>query len=214
MAVNRQTLREQVLELLRTAITGGDFPLGSSLIETDLAAAYGVSRGTVREALRELQAAGLVDGDARGRLHVHTPNDREIVELFQVRGALEGLAAREITASPRRDEIVADLRRHLPPADAAADFSDRMNRDLAFHERLVRLSENATLLASWSSLQDRMRIIFFARGGGDRPTTLMTRDHHAPIVDAIASGDHGAAHDTLVAHMAEAARLWVDSPAP
>ncbi|GMA38076.1 GntR family transcriptional regulator [Mobilicoccus caccae] len=171
-----------------------------------------MSRGTVREALRELQAAGLVDADARGRLHVHTPDDREIAELFQVRGALEGLAARAITGNERRADIVAELRRHLPPASVVGDFSDHMNRDLAFHERMVRLSENSILLDAWSGLQDRMRIIFFARGG-DRPSTIMTRDHHLPIVDAIASGDHRAAHDTLVAHMEQAARLWVDAPA-
>lgn len=207
--VNRQTLREQVLDLLRAAITSGRLPLGSSLIETDLASTYGVSRGTVREALRELQAAGLVAGDSRGKLHVRTPGRREIAELFRVRGALEGLAVREIVRSDRLADAAVDLRAHLP-ADSG-DFTERMNADLAFHERLVQLSENATLLTLWKGLEDRMRIIFFA-GDGPEGSPLMTYAQHEPIVDAIASGDLRAAHDTLLAHMEEAAHRWAAQP--
>ena len=108
-----------------------------------------------------------------------------------------------------RADAAADLRAHLP-ADSG-DFTERMNADLAFHERLVQLSENATLLTLWKGLEDRMRIIFFA-GDGPEGSPLMTYAQHEPIVDAIASGDLRAAHDTLLAHMEEAAHRWAAQP--
>lgn len=205
--VNRQTLREQVLDALRAAVTSGELPLGAPLVENDLAATYGVSRGTVREALRELQAAGLVTGDSRGKLHVRTPSPREIAEIFRVRGALEGLAAREVSARADKDELVADLRESLPPHTATGDFATQMNADLAFHERLVALSGNATLLRLWQELEDQMRLVFFARAThpNDR---LMTRDQHAPILDAVASGDDAAIHAIVREHMDLAVRAW------
>lgn len=206
--VNRLTLREQVLELLRGAITSGEFAHGASLTETDLAERYQVSRGTVREALRELQAAGLVVGDSRARLSVWEPSRSEITEMFRVRGALEGLAAQEIMSSEDRSELIASLRASLPPkAEEKLTFRERMARDMAFHESLVQLSGNETLLGLWRGLQDRMRVVFYT-GGSSEDMRLMTREQHEPIVEAIEGDDHLTAHRVLQEHMSDAEQLW------
>lgn len=206
-ALNRLTLREQVLEALRTAITTGELLPGSDLGEVELAERYAVSRGTVREALRFLQQSRLVAGDARGKLKVHRAGQQEIAEIFSVRAALEGLAVQSIIASPQRAEHAELLRTVMPPETLEDEFAIHMNLDLAFHEQLCELSGNATLLDNWRTLEDRMRIVFFS-ADTDRPVPIMARSHHEPIVAAIEAADPEEARRTVQQHMNDASQLW------
>lgn len=205
--LNRLTLREQVLENLRDAIVSGQLRPGSVLTETELAERFAVSRGTVREAMRALQSARLITGDARGTLQVHVPDEQEISEVYRVRAALEGLALREIIASANRGEYAEQLRRALPPDGGGLTFIEALDIDLAFHEQLCRLSGNETLLESWKRLEDRMRVVLLSSGRAE-PLDLMGRAHHAPIVDAIDAGDLNEATELIYKHMDVAADQW------
>lgn len=206
--LNRMTLREQVLESLREAVLSGTFRPGDHLAETELAESYGVSRGTVREALRTLQQAGLVTGDSRGKVRVRTLSPEEIREIFRVRAALETLAVEEIIARGDAAAVAAELRTLLPPAqEDDVDYLRRLDLDLAFHQRLCELSGNATLMDTWAGLEDRMRVVMFSPGQGD-PIDIMNADHHAPLVQAIAAEDAVGARAAFYAHMDEAARRW------
>lgn len=205
--LNRLTLREQVLESLRQAIVTGELRPGSVLTETELAERFEVSRGTVREAMRALQTARLITGDARGTLQVHVPDEREISEVYRVRAALEGLALREIIASPNRAEYAEQLRKALPPETGTLSFIQALDIDLAFHEQLCLLSGNETLLDSWKRLEDRMRVVLLSSGRSE-PLELMGHTHHAPIVDAIDVGDLNEATELIYKHMDIAANQW------
>ena len=109
-ALDRSTLRERSLEALRAAILSGRYRPGDHLGEVELAGSLGVSRGTVREALRHLQQEGLVTAGTRGMLRVNSLTPAEVHELFRVRAALEALAVREVVASARREAAAAALR--------------------------------------------------------------------------------------------------------
>lgn len=208
--VNRLTLREQVLESLRAAIVSGQVRPGDHLAETELAESYGVSRGTIREALRSLQQAGLATGDARGKVRVRKLSGREISEIFRVRAALEALAVQEILDRGAGAEAAAELRRKLPPSrEVQIDYVDRLDRDLGFHERLCELSGNEMLLATWRGLEDRMRVVMFSPGEGD-PVDTMGADHHEPIVALLENEGRATAYPVLFAHMEQAARRWSD----
>src|SRR3712207_7412572 len=102
-ALDRSTLRERSLEALRAAILSGRYRPGDHLGEVELAGSLGVSRGTVREALRHLQQEALVTAGNRGMLRVNSLTSVEVHGLFRVRAALEGLAGREVIAPPRRE---------------------------------------------------------------------------------------------------------------
>ena len=78
----------------------GSYRPGDHLGEVELATGLGISRGTVREALRHLEQEGLVEAGPRGRLRVNSLTAEEIRGLYQVRAALEGLAATTIIRSP------------------------------------------------------------------------------------------------------------------
>ncbi|HEU4910035.1 MAG TPA: GntR family transcriptional regulator [Propionibacteriaceae bacterium] len=203
--LDRSTLRERSLEALHTAITSGEYRPGDHLGEEELAGRLGVSRGTVREALRHLQQEGLVTAGARGMLRVNSLSPAEIRDLFQVRGALEGLAVTLIIASPSRDAAVARLHTALSDLDDRGhDFSAHIDADLRFHLLLCELSENSVLVDAWRHLEGRVRITILS-DSEDHHSHLMSGSHHAPIVDAIEAGDSAQAVKVLHDHMMFAA---------
>lgn len=204
-SLDRTTLRERALEALRAAITSGQYRPGDHLGEVELGKHLGVSRGTVREALRHLQQEGLVTTGNRGMLRVNSVSPQEVRELFRVRAALEGLAVAEIIASPDRDAAVATLRTALSElVDTDGDFAANLEADLGFHLLMCRLSGNTMLVDSWRYLEGRIRVTIMNYESDQKPT-MMSRDRHRPIVDAIESGDATAAAAVVEQHMAAAA---------
>src|SRR6476469_8418692 len=115
VALDRTSLRERAMGVLRGAVTSGEIAPGTRLVETELSAALGISRGTLREALRQLEYEGLLEVGERGRLTVRTLTDAEILDVFAVRAALEGLAAATIATRPDRDLLLLELQ---PALDA------------------------------------------------------------------------------------------------
>jgi DNA-binding GntR family transcriptional regulator len=209
-SLDRSTLRERALESVRAAIISGQYRPGDHLGEVELASSLGVSRGTVREALRHLQQEGLVTAGNRGMLRVNSLTPGEVRELFQVRAALEGLAVREIIASPRREAAVGVLRTALEQlTDEGEDFPARIQADLAFHLQLCRLAGNSMLVEAWQRLEGRMRVAILDGAAWQVP--MMARDRHAPIVDAIEQADAAAAVQIVEEHMASAAEHFAQS---
>jgi len=91
--LTKTNLREQALASLRTAITSGQLAPQTQMVETELSEQLQISRGTLREAMRQLQQEGLLVAAPRGRLYVRRLGAKEIVDIFAVRASLEGLAA-------------------------------------------------------------------------------------------------------------------------
>ena len=199
-SLDRSTLRERALEALRTAIISGQYRPGDHLGEEELAGRLGVSRGTVREALRHLQQEGLVTAGARGMLRVHSLTPDEIRDLFEVRAALEGLAVTLLIASPKRSEAVTRLRTALADLDDTdQDFSAHIDADLRFQLLLCQLAENSVLVDAWRRLEGQVRITIFS--DNQRHWNILSGSHHAPIVDAIEDGDADQAVKVLQDHM-------------
>ena len=205
--INRQTLREQVWTILREEILDGTLPAGARLGEVELADRLGVSRGTVREALRRLQQSGLIEGEDRLGVRVAEISSVQLRELFDVRAALEGLAATTIVAQGRGEEVASRLEKRLPDPSRAASLAEALEGDLGFHEALCAESGNATLLEMWRDLQDRMRIAIVTDPSAGE-STLLGGEYHQPIVDALRDGDPEGARATLVEHMRYAGESW------
>jgi DNA-binding GntR family transcriptional regulator len=210
LRLEKTSLRQQALTALRRAITTGQLPPGTHLVETDLSEKLQISRGTLREAMRQLQQEGLISAGARGRLSVRHLDAKEIRDIFNVRAALESLAARELSESAERGEFVKLLRDAVDDMDrwAASNLDDRIEADLRFHRTMCQLTGNETLLHQWSSLEGSIRMsIMFA--GVDRAIKNMDAKRHMDIVDAIEAGDADLAASTVASHMAGAAGVLV-----
>lgn len=210
LRLERTSLREQALTALRRAITTGELVPGTHLVETELSEALSISRGTLREAMRQLQQEGLISAGARGRLSVRHLDAKEIKDIFDVRASLESLAARTLALQADRAEAVAALRKAVTEMDRRVDahLDDRIEADLKFHRTMCQLAGNETLLHLWTSLAGSIRMsIMFA--GVDRALKNMDAKRHHEIVDAIESGDADAAAATVQSHMAGAAEVLI-----
>ena len=206
LGLEKKSLREQALSALRIAITSGELEPGRHLVETELSDMLQISRGTLREALRQLEQEGLLSAGPRGRLSVRHLDAKEIRDIFAVRAALESLAARTLCELPDRAQVTASLRTAIEAMAAAAQGSleERIESDLEFHRTMCRLTGNETLLHSWESLEGSIRMsIMYA--GVERAVSNMSVDRHYDIVTAIESGDASLARQTILEHMDGAA---------
>lgn len=206
LGLEKKSLREQALSALRIAITSGELEPGRHLVETELSDMLQISRGTLREALRQLEQEGLLSAGPRGRLSVRHLDAKEIRDIFAVRAALESLAARTLCELPDRVQVTTSLRTAIEAMAAAArgSLEERIESDLEFHRTLCRLTGNETLLHSWESLEGSIRMsIMYA--GVERAVSNMSVDRHYDIVTAIESGDASLARQTILEHMDGAA---------
>lgn len=205
--LTKTNLREQALASLRTAITSGQIPPESQMVETELSERLGISRGTLREAMRQLQQEGLLVARSRGRLFVRRLGPKEISDVFAVRASLEGLAAALLAGTAERTEVVAELRGMLAEMARAIEEEDlerRIESDLAFHRALCRLTGNESLLHTWEGLEGSIRMsIMYA--GQERAVGNMDVPRHDAIVDVIETGDPAAATTAVQDHLAWAA---------
>lgn len=183
----QQKLWEAAFERLHADIVSGALAPGTKLIEADLAERFGVSRGPIREALRELVRRGLAVDRPRQGTSVSTLTESDLDEVFLIREALEVAAGRLALAKARPEEI-ADLRDMAKAIDAAykaGDSEHGLALDLEFHRRMFQLSGSARLLAMFDQLAGQTRVLLGKEaqtfGLQPKPQT----GSHKRIVDAI-----------------------------
>ncbi|MEV4108748.1 GntR family transcriptional regulator [Nonomuraea sp. NPDC049695] len=193
-------LGDQLLAQLRSLIVRGELSVDTHLVEGRIAERFGVSRGPVRDALRQLEIEGLVETRKRG-VFVRGLSDQDLRELYSLRGALESLAIKEAVArldaadwSPV-DEAVEQMR-------AAADDSDAAKfaaADLDFHSGFYTIGDNRWLTATWA-LHRPLFAAVLEITNTDRDLVPVAQDH-ADLRDIVRSGDVDAALAALTAHL-------------
>jgi DNA-binding GntR family transcriptional regulator len=184
----------------------GQFTPGTHLGEVELSEQLGVSRGTVREALRTLHQRGLVVEAERG-LKVRRLSPKEITELFQVRASLEALALTLVMALPDKQQRLDALEDALPPQrNTHLSYLQCLDLDMGFHHTLLEIADNHILTEMWTTLESLIRVTVLADQQA-YPRPIMTREHHAPIVEAMRGDDEAAALRTLREHMGAASAV-------
>jgi DNA-binding GntR family transcriptional regulator len=151
--VGHEPLSARIRNTLLERIIGGHYAAGQRLVELQLAREFGSSQAPVREALRELEKAGLVTIRPRRGSFVNDYRARTQREIYIVRGALEEAAARLATLKLRGD--VDLLREHFDGMYAAASDGDLeacMHHSIWFHRTIMRAADNELLLRLWESL--------------------------------------------------------------
>jgi DNA-binding GntR family transcriptional regulator len=188
-----RTLAERVFHELQDAIVRGELAPGSKITEPGLSKAYGISRGPLREAMRRLEAHRLIERVPHVGARVVKLSMKELLELFDVREALESMAARLAAEHMTREEI-AGLREVLALHECQADLKSgeayyQREGDLDFHYRIVLGSHNRMLMTMLCDdlyyLVRLYRTQFSA--SGTRPQRAFVEHHR--IVDAIEAGD-------------------------
>jgi DNA-binding GntR family transcriptional regulator len=216
-AIARSVLAEQVKDSLLEAILSGRYPPGSRIVETRAAREFGTSQAPVREALRGLEALGVVEILPFRGARVRHPTTGELLEAYAVRFELEALGAR--LGVPRMtDADLASLVEAYDEMQRDAALGDRHAvavRDAEFHARIVRLAGNATLERVWRSLEPFSRTyITLIVPGAD---AHWTADLHRPVLDALRQRDAELVVEALRQHFAAAGAKvregWADEEA-
>ncbi|SDI71936.1 GntR family transcriptional regulator [Pseudomonas panipatensis] len=211
--VNRNpvTLREIVLDKLRTAIMNFQLLPGDRLVERDLCELLGVSRTSVREALRHLESEGLVEfADAKGpRVAIITLEDA--TEIYELRCVLEGLIVQLFTLNAKAKDIRA-LEKALAENRKAleeGELQQVIDSVQKFYDVLLEGAGNRTAATQLRQLQARISYL--------RATSVSQANRRGAsnqemerIVEAIKSGDPLAAHQASVDHVRAAAKVALD----
>jgi DNA-binding GntR family transcriptional regulator len=158
---NTVTLRQQVLEVLRSAILNFQFKPGDRLIERELCEMTGVSRTSVREALRHLESEGLVQNLPNKGPMVATVTAAEAREIFEVRRVLEGLAARLFAERAGAPELAAldAAMAALEQAFAAGDVHEILKATTAYYEVVLGGCGNDVIRRLIGLLQARVTFL-------------------------------------------------------
>ncbi len=186
---------------LREVILSQALPASTVFTEEDLAGIFGVSRTPVREAVQRLIGEHLLERRGR-RLVVSAMSPVEVLEIYDVRGALDALAARLATVQATPPDI-AQLRwinEQMQAAVDANDVAESFRLNLEFHDYLARMSRNEFLLVQVRMVQDRVRRFAhttFEISG--RPEQIIAE--HELILEAIIAGDADAAADAANEHI-------------
>ena len=195
-------LLEQEIERF---ILGGDWAPGQRLNEKELALRFGVSRGPVREALRSLEAAGLVEQVPNRGVFLRRLSWGEAADVYGVRAALFGYAG-QLLAARATDATIARLRQFLADMDdavAAEDFERYVPINFAFHEYIVREAGNAALAAHYLALIKQLRLYRTRNLMFGDSIAVSNAEHHA-MVAAIADHDPARAYAAHFAHVEQA----------
>jgi DNA-binding GntR family transcriptional regulator len=188
---------------LRKEIVEGDISPGTKLSEAELSTKYSVSRAVVREAINRLETCHLVERKANVGARVVSLTPIGLVELYQVRESLEGMAAR-LAAKNMSDEEINDLQLLLSTHSQKVQSEESYYQeagDVDFHYRIILGSKNEHLISLLvNGLYHLIRMYRVQLGmAGPRVTTAF--DEHKHIVQAIANRDEELAEMLMRRHI-------------
>jgi DNA-binding GntR family transcriptional regulator len=187
--INKQSLEAQAADLLRRQILRGELRAGERLLETPIAERYGLSRGTIRAALRRLIEEGLVCHVPYTGYQVIDFSDHDLWELYTLRGALESLGTR--LAALRIDGPgIKRLRAAFAQLMAAAESedherADRLDREL--HKLIIELSGHERLLQHYVRVENQFRV-YIALSNRELDAREICESHRE-LVESICAGD-------------------------
>ena len=210
-----RTLADQAFDQIVTAIVRGDLAPGERLSESSLARTLGISRGPLREAIRRLEGRKLVERTPHVGARVVSLTPEDLVEIFFVREALEGMACRLATermSDAELDRLAARLSEHESSVDLAAGvgyFQEAGDND--FHFLVAQGSKSAKLIELLcDELYYLMRVYRF------RSSVRPGRAHqalveHRDILEAMRAREPDRAEALIRAHIAEARQILAAS---
>lgn len=187
-----QSLAEQAANAIVAGISAGALRPGERIIETELASLLNMSRVPLREALKILEAQGILESFPHRGTRVATFDHLRVNQICQARIALERLALadaapickREPAVLARLDQIIVDMERSAE----RLEWIEVSKADLSFHREICRLSENAIVATLWEALARHVLIVFGHEIRDERDAKVMGPQHRR-LRDLLAKGD-------------------------
>lgn len=209
------SVRERAYLYIQQQIALGHLAAGAGISELQLAAELGSSRTPIREAMNKLAAEGLLEQNPGGGMTVAQLQREHIIELYELREALELYAVTKAVREPmhasERDRIqktidqIGDLEAELVRSGSELLDHDHMQQfiaaDLGFHALLVSLAHNSRLQKTISETRLLISVFSIKRRGHDAGTLRSIQAYHQTILDAVLNQDAEAVRKALTEHL-------------
>ncbi|MGE2731265.1 GntR family transcriptional regulator [Mycolicibacterium vaccae] len=204
----RQTLSHQIRDTLVQHIVSGELGPGERLVETKVAAQFGTSQAPVREALRDLEAFGLVEIRPRRGTFVRSLIRETVRESYVLRAALEETATRLVllAGTVPMEQLEQDVARMYRAAEAN-DVEAVGSETVAFHRHIVEAAGNGLIKRSWDNLQIEAwtSVTMLAAA----PELVTIADDHQALLDSLIAGGVDAACTLARQHQWDYAELRI-----
>ena len=196
------TLRQNVVEIIRKKIFIGDYQPGDRVKELELANELGISRGPIREAIRQLEEEGLLNYIINKGCVVTTLDPKDAWEIYLLRADLEILSLKSCKGDIG-EELISKMEnayQNMVLASQNNDFNEMVAQDITFHECICLASNNKHLLKLWSNMNGHLYSIFLTvKAANIRPIDeIATR--HTHVLDAIKLKDLELASERISEH--------------
>jgi len=197
-------LAERAAEAIVLGVASGALQPGQRLVEVELARLLQMSRVPLREALKILEAQGIVESTPHRGTHIATFEAARIDEICEARLALEKIAMRGAMAAYRRDPaLLQRLDKIMGAMERAArhlEWIEISQADLDFHREICRASGNAIVQKLWDALARHVLIVFGKEIRSERDARAIVAQHRR-LRDILASGKVEALDDELDQHI-------------
>ncbi|MGB7342093.1 MAG: GntR family transcriptional regulator [Phototrophicaceae bacterium] len=183
--VESKSLKERVLDRLRSAITSSELKPGQPLIAAELASQLGVSSATLREVIQVLSVEGFVETIPYHVPTVKKVSRKDIEDLFGVRSMLEAFATRQIIVLGQSKSAAHDLYKVCEDMMQAAENDKLLDvnwNDRKFHETLMRHSNNGLLNTFWQNVAHRVQQMMSLRNEKKGDLLQIVKNHLAIVV--------------------------------
>ena len=182
------SLRQRVLADIRMAILTGKLKPNDRLVESNIAAQMGISRGTLREALRQLEQEGLVISESYRHTRVANVDEeairevlfpaRRIIEVFMIKKAVPKLKEADL-------EKVKSIVKEMKLGASQDNLSLVVEKDIEFHEYLLNISDYKSLIPLWQGMTGQIRIHFYKVGLSKDLNSIA--EEHEELLEALLS---------------------------
>lgn len=209
------SVRERAYQRIKKLVSDGDLEPGAAVSELLLAKELGSSRTPIREAMKQLDAEGLLEQNRNGGMLVARLERDDIIELYELREALEVYSVGRVASFPLRpadrdrlqymvDQLLV-LKKELVNGDAPELDSEQNRRfiesDLGFHALLMSMNGNSRIQKILHDTRLLIRIFAFRRRGHNAVQLQSIHDLHQRILDAVSSQDSPLAMKAMTEHI-------------
>ncbi len=199
---NQVSLRERVLADLRMAILTGKLKPNDRLVESNIAEQMGISRGTLREALRQLEQEGLVISESYRYTRVANVDEEAIREvLFPARRIIEVFLVKKAVGKMKEADIekLETIIEEMRFGAARNDLSLVVEKDIEFHEYILNISDYKSLIPLWQGMTGQIRIHFYKVGLSKDLQSIV--DEHEELMEALLSKDLNRIMEVMAKHI-------------
>jgi len=201
-ALNKQPLKEKIIEHIYNAIINEEYVGGSQVKELRLSEKLGVSRAPIREALLELVSLGVLEQVARKGVFVKEITSKEIFDTYEAKGVLEGFLATEFALHASKNDIKQLSLYVEQMSDPKNDKKKVVKVGEKFHKLTIKYAKNSKFLESLEKINKKSQLLFY-KNWTKMYSQKEVKERHKKIINAIKKRDKREIEETIREHYFE-----------